>query len=173
MAADKNNKNNKDNKDNKPKSGKKMVAQNKKARREYFVEESYEAGIELFGTEVKSIREGRINFMDSYCYVDKDELFVTGFHISPYEKGNIFNKDPLRLKRLLMHKKEIIKMFYYVSKDGYTLVPLSVYFLGSRVKIEIGLCKGKKLYDKREDSAERSLKRESERYVKDRNKWSE
>jgi len=173
MAADKNNKNNKDNKDNKPKSGKKMVAQNKKARREYFVEESYEAGIELFGTEVKSIREGRINFMDSYCYVDKGELFVTGFHISPYEKGNIFNKDPLRLKRLLMHKKEIIKMFYYVSKDGYTLVPLSVYFLGSRVKIEIGLCKGKKLYDKREDSAERSLKRESERYVKDRNKWSE
>ena len=157
--------------DNKPgKSGKKMVAQNKKARRDYFVEESFEAGIELFGTEVKSIREGKINFRDSYCYVDKGELFVTGFHISPYEKGNIFNKDPLRLKRLLMHKKEITKMYYYVSRDGYTLVPLSVYFLNSRVKLEIGLCKGKKLYDKREDMAEKSQKRESERYEKERSR---
>jgi SsrA-binding protein len=150
------------------KSGKKTVAQNKKARHEYFVEDSFEAGIELFGTEVKSIREGRINFRDSYCYVDKGELFVTGFHISPYEKGNIFNKDPLRLKRLLMHKKEITKMHYYVSRDGYTLVPLSVYFSHSRVKLEIGLCKGKKLYDKRDDMAERSQKRESERYEKER-----
>ncbi|MCL1794386.1 MAG: SsrA-binding protein SmpB [Oscillospiraceae bacterium] len=150
------------------KGGKKIVAQNKKALHDYFVEESFEAGIELFGTEVKSIREGRINFRDSYCYVDKGELFVTGFHISPYEKGNIFNKDPLRLKRLLMHKKEITKMYYYVSKDGYTLVPLSVYFLHSRVKLEIGLCKGKKLYDKRDDMAERSQKRESERYEKER-----
>ena len=150
------------------KSGKKIVAQNKKARHDYFVEDSFEAGIELFGTEVKSIREGRINFRDSYCYVDKGELFVTGFHISPYEKGNIFNKDPLRLKRLLMHKKEIVKMHYYVSKDGYTLVPLSVYFLKSRVKLEIGLCKGKKLYDKRDDMAEKSMKRESERYEKER-----
>ena len=155
-----------DNKANK--SGKKIVAQNKKARHDYFVEDSFEAGIELFGTEVKSIREGRINFRDSYCYVDKGELFVTGFHISPYEKGNIFNKDPLRLKRLLMHKKEIVKMHYYVSKDGYTLVPLSVYFLKSRVKLEIGLCKGKKLYDKRDDMAEKSMKRESERYEKER-----
>ena len=152
------------------KSGKKIVAQNKKARHDYFVEESFEAGIELFGTEVKSIREGRINFRDSYCYVDKGELFVTGFHISPYEKGNIFNKDPLRLKRLLMHKKEITKMYYYVSRDGYTLVPLSVYFLNSRVKLEIGLCKGKKLYDKRDDMAERSQKRESERYEKERSR---
>ena len=159
VIADKNNK-----------SGRKTVAQNKKARHDFFVEETFEAGIELFGTEVKSIRQGRINFRDSYCYVDKGELFVTGFHISPYEKGNIFNKDPLRLKRLLMHKKEIVKMYYYVSKDGYTLVPLSVYFSNSRVKIEIGLCKGKKLYDKREDSAERSLKRESERYVKERSR---
>ena len=173
MAADKNNKNNKNNKKNTASSaprGKKIIAQNKKARREYFVEDSFEAGIELYGTEVKSIREARINFMDSYCYVDKGELFVTGFHISPYEKGNIFNKDPLRLKRLLMHRKEIIKMYYFVSKDGYTLVPLSVYFLGSRVKIEIGLCKGKKLYDKREDAAERSRERESERYAKDRSR---
>jgi len=154
--------------DNKNKSGKKIVALNKKARHDYFVEDSFEAGIELFGTEVKSIRQGRVNFRDSYCYVEKGELFVTGFHISPYEKGNIFNKDPLRLKRLLMHKKEIVKMYYYVSKDGYTLVPLSVYFSGSRVKIEIGLCKGKKLYDKRDDLAERSLKRERERYDKER-----
>ena len=161
MTAIADNKNNKDNK-----SGKKIVAQNKKARHDFFVEDTFEAGIELFGTEVKSIRQGRINFRDSYCYVDKGELFVTGFHISPYEKGNIFNKDPLRLKRLLMHKKEIIKMYYYVSKDGYTLVPLSVYFSNSRVKLEIGLCKGKKLYDKREDLTERSLKRESERYAK-------
>ncbi|MCL2776049.1 MAG: SsrA-binding protein SmpB [Oscillospiraceae bacterium] len=149
-----------------------MIAQNKKARHEYFVEDSFEAGIELFGTEVKSIRAGKISFLDSYCYVDKSELFISGFHISPYEKGNIFNKDPLRLKRLLMHKKEIIKMYYYVSKDGYTLVPLSVYFSNSRVKMEIGLCKGKKLYDKREDLAERSLKRESERYEKSRNQES-
>jgi len=148
------------------KGGRKLVAQNKKARHDFFVEDTFEAGIELYGTEVKSIRQGRINFRDSYCYVDKGELFVTGFHISPYEKGNIFNKDPLRLKRLLMHKKEIIKMYYYVSKDGYTLVPLSVYFSNSRVKLEIGLCKGKKLYDKREDLTERSLKRESERYAK-------
>jgi SsrA-binding protein len=144
-----------------------LIAQNKKARHDYFVEESFEAGIELFGTEVKSIRQGRINFRDAYCYVDNRELFVTGFHISPYEKGNIFNKDPLRLKRLLMHKKEIIKMYYYVSRDGYTLVPLSVYFLGSRVKLEIGLCRGKKLYDKRDDMAEKSMKRESERHEKE------
>lgn len=168
MAAGKNNKINKNNSTNPAASRKKIIAQNRKARHEYFVEDSFEAGIELFGTEVKSIRQGKINFMDSYCYVDKGELFVTGFHISAYEKGNIFNKDPLRLKRLLMHKKEIIKMYYFVSKDGYTLVPLSVYFFGSRVKIEIGLCKGKKLYDKREDAAQRSLKRENERYGKNK-----
>ena len=155
------------------KGGRKIVAQNKKARHDFFVEDTFEAGIELFGTEVKSIRQGRINFRDSYCYVEKGELFVTGFHISPYEKGNIFNKDPLRLKRLLMHKKEIVKMYYYVSKDGYTLVPLSVYFSNSRVKLEIGLCKGKKLYDKREDLTERSLKRESERYGKNAGKWGD
>ena len=150
------------------KSGKKIIMSNRKARHDYFVEDRFEAGIELFGTEVKSIRQGKINFTDAYCYVDKGELFVTGFHISPYEKGNIFNKDPLRLKRLLMHKKEIIKMYYYVSRDGYALVPLSVYFSNSRVKIEVGLCKGKKLYDKREAAAEKSLKRESERYERGR-----
>ena len=141
--------------------------QNRKARHDYFVEDTFEAGIELFGTEVKSIRQGSINLKDSYCYVDNGELLVTGFHISPYEKGNIFNKDPLRLKRLLMHKKEIIKMSSYISKDGYTLVPLSVYLYGSKVKIELGLCKGKKLYDKREDMMKKSLKRESERYRKE------
>ena len=148
--------------------GKKLIMSNRKARHDYFVEDNFEAGIELFGTEVKSIRAGRINFMDAYCYVDKGELFVTGFHISPYEQGNIFNKDPLRLKRLLMHKKEILKMYYYTSRDGYTLVPLSVYLLKGRVKLEIGLCKGKKLYDKRDAAADRDRKRESERYSKER-----
>ena len=151
-------------------SGKKIISSNRKARHEFFVEDSFEAGIELFGTEVKSIRAGKINFLESYCYVDKGELFVTGFHISPYEKGNIFNKEPLRLKRLLMHKKEILKMYYYTSRDGYTLVPLSIYLLNGRVKLEIGLCKGKKLYDKREDAAQKSLKRESERYSKERSR---
>jgi len=141
---------------------------NRKARHEFFVEDSFEAGIELFGTEVKSIRAGKINFLDAYCYVDKGELFITGFHVSPYEKGNVFNKDPLRLKRLLMHKKEITRMYYYVSRDGYTLVPLSIYLLNGRVKLEIGLCKGKKLYDKRDSAAERSMQREGERYAKGR-----
>ena len=151
---------------NKP--GKKIIMSNRKARHDFFVEDNFEAGIELFGTEVKSIRAGRINFMDSYCYVDKGELFVRGFHISPYEQGNIFNKDPLRLKRLLMHKKEILKMYYYTSRDGYTLVPLSIYLKNGRVKLEIGLCKGKKLYDKRDDAAQRDMKREGERYSKER-----
>ena len=150
------------------KSGRKIIMSNRKARHEFFVEDSFEAGIELFGTEVKSIRAGKINFLDSFCYVDKGELFVRGFHISPYEQGNIFNKDPLRLKRLLMHKREINRMYSYVSRDGYTLVPLSIYLKGGRVKLEIGLCKGKKLYDKRDDAAQRVMKRESERYVKER-----
>ena len=149
------------------KTGKKIIMNNKKARHDFFVEDSFEAGIELFGTEVKSIRAGKINFADAYCYVDKGELFITGFHISPYEKGNIFNKDPIRLKRLLMHKKEILKMYYYVSRDGYTLVPLSIYLKNSRVKLEIGLCKGKKLYDKRDSAAEKSLKREGDRHSKE------
>jgi len=152
------------------KSGRKLIMSNRKARHDFFVEDSFEAGIELFGTEVKSIRAGKINFLDSYCYVDNGELFVRGFHVSPYEKGNIFNKDPLRLKRLLMHKKEILKMYYYVSRDGYTLVPLSIYLSNGRVKLEIGLCKGKKMYDKRDDAAQRDMKRESERYSKERSR---
>ena len=156
----------KNNNNSPKKGGRKIIMQNRKARHDYFVEDAFEAGIELFGTEVKSVRQGSISFKDSYCYVDKGELFVTGLHISPYEKGNIFNKDPLRLKRLLMHKKEIIKINSYISRDGYTIVPLSVYLSNSKVKIELGLCRGKKLYDKREDSAQRDAKRDIERHVK-------
>lgn len=138
----------------------KIVSQNKKAYFDYFVEEKYEAGIELFGTEVKSIRQGKVNLKDSYCRITKGEIFAEGMHISPYEKGNIFNKDPLRPKKLLMHKKEILKLFGLVKQDGYSIIPLSVYFKDARVKIEIGLCKGKKLYDKRESIAKRDVDRE-------------
>ena len=146
----------------------KIITDNRKARHDYFVEETYEAGIELFGTEVKSLRQGTVNLKDSYCEIDKGELFALGVHISPYEKGNIFNKDPLRPKKLLMHKKEIMKLQGLVSRDGYTLVPLSLYFKGSNVKMAIGLCKGKKLYDKRESTAKRDADREIERRMKDR-----
>ena len=145
----------------------KTIAQNKKARHDYFVEESYEAGIELCGTEVKSIRQGRVNLKDSWCSVDKGELFVNGMHISPFEQGNIFNRDPMRVRKLLMHKKEINRLFGIVKQTGYSLIPLSLYFKGSRVKMQIGLCKGKKLYDKREDMAKRAAKREMERAVKE------
>ena len=141
----------------------KIAAQNKKAYHDYFVEQTYEAGIELFGTEVKSIREGAVNMKDSYCRIIKGEIFATGIHISPYEKGNIFNREPLRERKLLMHKREIMKLFGLVGTQGYTLVPLKMYFLGSRVKVEIGLCKGKKLYDKRAVEAEKTAKREIER----------
>ena len=144
----------------------KTVAQNRKAYHDYFVEEKYEAGISLVGTEVKSIRMGAVNLKDAYCKTDGHEIFVIGMHISPYEKGNLFNKDPLRERRLLMHKKEILKLFSEVKKDGYSLVPLSVYFKDARVKVEIGLCKGKKLYDKREAIAERDTKREIERQMR-------
>jgi SsrA-binding protein len=147
----------------------KTIAQNKKAFHDYFVEESYEAGIELFGTEVKSIRQGKVNLKDSYCYVEKGELVVKGMHISPYEKGNIFNKDPLRIRRLLMHKTEIMRLLGYIKQDGYSLIPISVYFKGSRVKLQVGLCKGKKLHDKREDAARKDAKREMDRTLKDRN----
>ncbi len=150
------------------KSGTKLIAPNKKARHDYFVMESYEAGIELFGTEVKSIRRGQVNLKDSYCFIDKGELFATGIHISPYEQGNIFNKDPLRIKRLLMHKKEINKLLGLVTQQGLTLVPLSMYFKGSRVKLEIGLCKGKKLYDKRDSEAKKQAGRDIERAMKSR-----
>lgn len=141
----------------------KIVAQNRKAFHDYFVEEKFEAGIALAGTEVKSIRQGTINLKDSYCKTDGKEIFVVGMHISPYEKGNVFNKDPLRERKLLMHKKEILRLFNEVKKDGYSLIPLSVYFKDSYVKVEIGLCKGKKLYDKRETAAKRDAQREIER----------
>ena len=129
---------------------------------------SFEAGIELVGTEVKSIRNGGVNLKDSWCSIDNGELFVKGMHISPYEKGNIFNKDPFRVRRLLMHRKEINSLFGKVKQEGLTLIPLSLYFKDSRVKIQIGLCKGKKLHDKREDIAKRDAKREIERSVKER-----
>lgn len=142
----------------------KILASNKTAARNYFFLEKFEAGIELFGTEVKSIRQGKVNLKDCYAAVDSGELFVYGMHISPYEKGNIFNKDPLRQRRLLMHKKEILKLFEAVKLDGQTLVPLSLYLKGPVIKLEIGLCKGKKLYDKRDSAAkadsERRIRRE-------------
>ncbi len=146
--------------------GKKIIAQNRKAYHDYFVEETYEAGIELFGTEVKSVRLGSVNLKDSFCTIRRGEMFALGIRISPYEKGNIFNRDPLREKRLLMHKKEILKLDSYSARDGYSLIPLSLYFSGSRVKVELGLCKGKKLYDKREAEAQKSAKREMERHLK-------
>lgn len=150
-------------------TGDKTIAENRKARHDYFVVESYEAGIELFGTEVKSVRAGSVNLKDSYCEVEGGELFALGIHISPYEQGNIFNKDPLRPKKLLMHKREIMKLAGLVSREGYTLVPLSLYFKGSRVKLSLGLCKGKKLYDKRDDIARRDADRDIERHLKSKN----
>ena len=149
-------------------TGRKIIAQNKKARHDYFVDETYEAGIQLFGTEVKSLRAGSVNLKDSYCHIDKGELFATGIHISPYEQGNIFNRDSLREKKLLMHKKEIMKLLGRVGQEGLTLVPLSLYFSGSRVKVELGLCRGKKLYDKRDDMAKKQANRDMERYMKSR-----
>ena len=148
----------------------KTIAQNKKARHHYFVEESFEAGIELCGTEVKSIRQGRVNLKDSWCSVNKGELFVNGMHISPFEQGNIFNRDPMRVRKLLMHKKEINRLFGIVKQTGYSLIPLSLYFKGSRVKVQVGLCKGKKLYDKREDMAKRAAKRDMERAIKEQSR---
>lgn len=144
----------------------KTIAQNKKAYHDYFVEETYEAGVSLFGTEVKSVRQGQVNLKDSWCDIDDGEMFIKGMHISPYEKGNIFNRDPLRPKKLLMHKKEILKLFGLVKVQGYTLVPLSLYFKGSKVKVAVGLCKGKKLYDKRADMAKKSANREIDRTMK-------
>lgn len=146
----------------------KTVAQNKKALHDYFVLEKYEAGIELFGTEVKSIRQGKVNLKDSWCSIEKGEIFALGMHISPYEQGNIFNRDPLRKKKLLMHKKEIRKLYGKVKQEGLTLVPLSVYFLNGRAKLEVGLCKGKKNYDKRETAAKRDAQRDIERGLKAR-----
>ena len=147
----------------------KTIAQNKKAFHDYFLEESFEAGIELCGTEVKSIRQGRVNLKDSWCSIVDGEMLVNGMHISPYEQGNIFNKDPLRVRRLLMHKREIMRLFGLVKQDGYSLIPVSLYFKGSRVKVQVGLCKGKKLYDKRSDLAARAAQRDIQRAMKERN----
>ena len=148
----------------------KIISQNKKAYHDYFVEERYEAGIELFGTEVKSIRAGKVNIKESYCDIKDGEVFAVGMHISPYEQGNIFNRDPMRVRRLLMHKREIMRLYGYSKIEGYSLIPLSVYFKGSRVKVQVGLCKGKKLYDKRADMAARDAKRDMDRAIKERNR---
>ena len=147
----------------------KIVAQNKKAYHDYFVLEKLEAGIELFGTEVKSIRQGKINLKDSWCSIKDGEMFVNGMHISPYEQGNIFNRDPLRVKRLLLHKKEIRRFYANVKQEGLSIVPLSVYFSKGRAKVEIGLCKGKKLYDKREVAAKKDAQRDIARAMSIRN----
>lgn len=145
-----------------------IVANNKKAFHDYFVIESLEAGIELFGTEVKSVRNGRINLKDAWCSIDGGEIFVRGMHISPYDHGNIFNRDPLRVRKLLLHKREINRLYGLMKQQGYTLIPLSAYFKKGRLKIQVGLCKGKKNYDKREDMARKSAKRDMERAVKER-----
>ncbi|MCD8146227.1 MAG: SsrA-binding protein SmpB [Clostridiales bacterium] len=150
--------------------GIKVVASNRKAYHDYFILEKYEAGIELSGTEVKSIRAGRVNLKDAFCQVKNGELYVYGMHISPYEQGNIFNKDPMRDRRLLMHRQEIRRLYAHVKQDGYALIPLSLYFKNSRVKVEVGLAKGKKLYDKRESMAERAAKRDMDREMKSRNR---
>ncbi len=147
----------------------KTISENRKAFHEYFVEESLEAGIELAGTEVKAIRAGGVNLKDAWCSVVEGEMFVNGMHISPYDQGNIFNRDPLRVRRLLLHKREIMRLYGLTKQQGLTLIPLSLYFKGSRVKVQVGLCRGKKLYDKREDAARRDMKREAERALKERN----
>ncbi len=150
------------------KANTKTIAQNRKAYHEYFVEESLEAGIELFGTEVKSLRKGACNLKDAWCSIDDGEIFVCNMHISPYEQGNIFNRDPMRVRRLLLHKKEIMRLLGQTKQKGYTLIPLSLYFKNSRVKVQVGLCRGKKLYDKREVEAKRELNREAERALKNK-----
>lgn len=147
----------------------KILSQNKKARHEYFILETIECGIELFGTEVKSVRDGKVNLADAYASIDNGEVFVKGMNISPFEKGNIFNKDPLRPKKLLMHRSEIRKLIGKIKQDGLTLIPLSVYLKGSLVKVSLGVAKGKKLYDKRHDIANRDAKRSAERAIKERN----
>ena len=151
------------------KKGTKTIAVNKKARHDYFVEEAFEAGIELYGTVVKSLRQGQVNLKDAWCDIENGELFIKQMHISPYEKGNIFNRDPLRVRRLLMHRREILSLFGKMKQQGYTLIPLSLYFRNSKVKLELGLCKGKKLYDKRNDMAERDAKRDIDRAMKQKN----
>lgn len=151
--------------------GVKVVSKNPKSYHDYFIEEKYEAGIALAGTEVKSLRQGNVNLKDAYCIIKDGQLAVHGMHISPYEQGNIFNKDPRRPRQLLMHKREILRLFQKTRQDGYALVPLSLYFKDSRAKLEIGLAKGKKLYDKRESAAIRDAKREMDRAMKDRSRY--
>ena len=148
----------------------KLISQNKKAYHDYFLEETIECGIELVGTEVKSLRDGKVNIKDSYASIDNGEVYVKNMHISPYEKGNIFNTDPMRVRKLLLHKNEILRLFGKIKQDGLTLIPLSLYFKDSRVKVQVGLCKGKKLYDKRESAAKRDSQREIERTLKSHNR---
>ena len=148
---------------------KQVIARNKKAYHDYFVLESYEAGIELYGTEIKSIRKGRVNLKDSFCSVDDGEMFAIGMHISPYEQGNIFNRNPLRKKKLLLHKREIMKLFGQSREKGLSIVPLELYIKNGRAKLEIGLCKGKKLHDKRDSEADRQTKRDIDRMMKEKN----
>ncbi|MCH1983103.1 SsrA-binding protein SmpB [Ruminococcus sp. OA3] len=150
-------------------TGNRLIANNKKAYHDYFIEEKYEAGISLHGTEVKSLRMGKCSIKESFLKIENGELFIYGMHVSPYEKGNIFNKDPLRVKKLLMHRSEIHKLQGQIAEKGYTLVPLQVYFKGSLVKVQIGLAKGKKMYDKRQDIAKKDQRREAERDFKVKN----
>ena len=149
------------------KQGTKQIAANRKAYHDYFVEEAFEAGIALFGTEVKSLRQGTVNLKDSWCDIENGEIFLKQMHISPYEKGNIFNKDPIRTRKLLMHKKEILRLYGILKQEGLTLIPLSLYFKDSKVKVELGLCRGKKLYDKRSAMAQKDAKRTMERAIKE------
>ncbi len=151
------------------KSGNKTIAENRKAFHDYFIEESLEAGIALCGTEVKALRAGGVNLKDAWCAVVDGEMYINGMHISPYEQGNIFNRDPLRVRKLLLHKRETMRLYGLLKQQGYALIPLSLYFKGSRVKVQVGLCRGKKLYDKREDAARRDMKREAERALKEHN----
>ncbi|MBQ9208871.1 MAG: SsrA-binding protein SmpB [Oscillospiraceae bacterium] len=148
----------------------KTIADNRKARHDYFVLESFETGIELVGTEVKSIRAGGVNLKDSWCSIDDGQLWIKGMHISPYEHGNIFNRDPMRVRRLLMHKREINRLYGTLKQEGLTLIPLSLYFKGSRVKVQLGLCKGKKLHDKRDSMAAAQAARDIDRAMKERNR---
>ncbi|MCR5816358.1 MAG: SsrA-binding protein SmpB [Ruminococcus sp.] len=152
------------------KKGTKQIADNRAARHDYFVLEQIECGIELVGTEVKSIRAGRVNLKDAWCSVDNGEMWVKGMHISPYEQGNIFNRDPMRVRKLLLHKREIMRLFGKVKQEGLTLIPLALYFKGSRVKVALGLCKGKNLHDKRQDMANKAAAREIDRAMKERNR---
>lgn len=150
--------------------GIKLAAKNSKAYHDYFIEDRFEAGIALAGTEVKSIRQGKLNLKDSFCHVKDGELYVYGMHISPYEKGNIFNKDPMRQRKLLMHKREIMRLYGKIKQDGLALIPLSVYFKNAKVKVELGLARGKKLHDKRDAAAARDARREMDRALKSRNR---